>query len=90
MVKGVVDVRREIMALGGNLHADEEAALLEDGSNQSDLWGINIYPEVTGEDMIEFDSMINIRPAQKNRSLFVEDAVTRRRIVEIIMKLVQE
>src|SRR5437667_8993599 len=68
MVKAVVDVHRCIMAIGGELHSDEEAALVDDGSRQVDLWGINLYPAESTEDWIEFDSMINVRPAQGNRS----------------------
>jgi hypothetical protein len=85
MVKAVVDIAREVLAVGGELHADEEALLLEDGSRQADLWGINLYPSESGPDWIEFDSMINVRPSQKNRSRDVEDEGTRatiRRIVE--------
>lgn len=65
MVKAVVDVDRKVMALDGELRADEEALLLESGSRQESLWGINIYPELEGPDRIEFDSMINIRPSQE-------------------------
>ena len=61
-IKAVVDVSRGIMAIGGDLHADDEAALLADGSRQRDLWGINLYPGESGGDWIEFDSMINLRP----------------------------
>jgi Protein of unknown function (DUF5674) len=73
MVKAVIDVERRVMAIGAELHSDEEAALLEDGSRQSDVWGINLYPGEAGDQFIEFDSMINIRPAQGNRSRGVED-----------------
>jgi len=89
MVKAVVDIRAGIIAIGGGLHADEEAVLLDLGSPQADLWGINLYPEQHGtEDWIEFDSMINVRPKQGNRSRSVEDAETRRRIVDIVSRLV--
>jgi hypothetical protein len=88
MVKAVVDVRREIMAIGGELHSDEEAALLDDGSDQRDLWGINLYPTESGEGMIEFDSMINVRPKQGNRSRDVEDEETRERIRSIVARWV--
>jgi hypothetical protein len=88
MVKAVVDVTREIMAVDAELHADEEACLLENGSHQRDLWGINLYPEVIGDDFIEFDSMINLRPAQGNRSRGVEDAKTREKIRLIVDTLV--
>lgn len=90
LVKAVVDLKRTVMAIGGELHADEEAVLLEDGSKQSDLWGINLYPEKTGEDFIEFDSMINIRPKQNNRSRSVEDAARRTEIVAVVKKLITE
>ncbi|MDX1660759.1 MAG: DUF5674 family protein [Gemmatimonadota bacterium] len=90
MVKGVVDVRREIVALGGELHSDEEAALLDDGSSQENLWGINLYPEERGEDWIEFDSMINVRPSQGNRSRGVEDEEIRERIRRIVESMVEE
>lgn len=88
MVKAVVDVQRAIMAVGGELHSDEEAALLDDGSRQSDLWGINIYPAEAGDDWIEFDSMINVRPAHGNRSRDVEDDTVREQIRRIVDSLV--
>lgn len=88
MVKAVVDVGRRVMAMGGELHSDEEAALLEDGSAQEDLWGINVYPAERGDEWIEFDSMINIRPSQKNRSRAVEDPGLRETIREIVTALV--
>ena len=43
MVKAVVDVEKGIMAIGGELHADEEQFLLDLGSLQQNIWGINIY-----------------------------------------------
>jgi hypothetical protein len=88
MVKGVVDIEKGIMALGGELHADEEAFLLEKGSQQKDLWGINLYPDMSGVDFLEFDSMINIRPSQNNRSRYVEDPLIRQKILSIVGKLV--
>jgi hypothetical protein len=90
MVKAVVDVRRGVMAIGGELHSDEEAALLDDGSEQKDLWGINLYPEETGEAMIEYDSMINVRPSQGNRSREVEDETLRERIRSVVVRLITE
>jgi hypothetical protein len=90
MVKAVVDVRRAVMAIGGELHADEEATLLEEGSGQPDLWGINLYPDVSPDERVEFDSMINVRPGQGNRSRSVEDAARRERIREIVTRLVRE
>lgn len=87
-VKAVVDVERGLMAVGGELHADEEALLLQDGSRQVDLWGINLYPALPPAELVEFDSMINVRPLQNNRSRGVEDASVRRRIVEVVERLV--
>ena len=87
-IKAVVDVSRGIMAVGGELHADDEAALLSDGSRQGDLWGINLYPAVRGPDWIEFDSMINLRPSQGNLSRGVDDERIRDRIREVVGGLV--
>jgi hypothetical protein len=89
MVKGVVDIKRRQLALGGELHADEEAALIEHGSAQQDLWGINIYHEKPRSEWVEFDSMINIRPRLGNRSRGVEDESTRQLIIEIVDSLIQ-
>jgi hypothetical protein len=86
-VKAVVDVRRGVMAIGGELHADEEAVLLEQGARQADLWGINLYPDRAGMDRIEFDSMINLRPSQGNRSRSVEDPAVRQQIEHIVTGL---
>ncbi|MFH1187639.1 MAG: DUF5674 family protein [bacterium] len=90
MVKAVVDIEREIMTVGGELHADEEKLLLEDGSKQEFLWGINIYPTVLGADWIEFDSMINLRPSQGNRSRGVEDSAIKEKIIKAVNKLVHQ
>jgi hypothetical protein len=89
MVKAVVDVERGIMAIGGELHADEEAALIEDGSAQEHVWGINLYPAEREDAWIEFDSMINVRPSQGNRSRTVEDSALRDRIRQIVIGLVE-
>lgn len=89
MVKAVVDVERRVMAIGGELHADEEAALMEDGSGQVHLWGINLYPAEHGDGWIEFDSMINVRPSQGNRSRNVEDSGLQDRIRQIVRVLVE-
>ena len=89
MVKAVVDVEKGIMAVDAELHADEEELLLEGGSAQANLWGINLYPDVAEEDWIEFDSMINLRPSQGNRSRGVDDPEVRQRIVEIVTRLVK-
>jgi hypothetical protein len=87
-VKAVVDIEREVMAIGGELHADEEALLIEDGSRQADLWGINLYPDLPTEELMEFDSMINVRPSQGNRSRGVDDPDRRRRIEVVVRRLI--
>ena len=76
------------MAIGGELHADEEATLLDEGARQADLWGINLYPDRPVEEVVEFDSMINVRPSQSNRSRGVEDPTVRRQIQVIVERLV--
>ena len=88
MVKAVVDVSRGVMAVSGELQSDEEALLLDDGSRQTDLWGINLYPNESGPEWIEFDSMINVRPSQANRSRDVEDEGIRAAIRRVIKALV--
>ncbi len=90
LVKAVVDIEQGIMAVDAELHADEEALLLEQGSNQEYLWGINIYPDNIGkEDWIEFDSMINLRPSQGNRSRSIENQETQTKIISIVKRLIK-
>ena len=89
MVKGVVDVERRVMAIGGELQSDEEAALIDDGSAQAHLWGINLYPAEGDDAWIEFDSLINVRPSQGNRSRNVEDSALQDRIRRIVADLVE-
>lgn len=88
MVKAVVDVANNKLAIDAELHSDLEQHLLEEGSDQENLWGINIYPEMEGEDFIEFDSLINIRPRQNNRSRYVESAEVREKISRIVDKYI--
>ena len=91
MVKAVVDIAKGIMAIGGEMHADEEAFLLDRGSAQDDLWGINFYPASFGAvEFVEFDSMINIRPRLNNRSRGVESEEIRKKILEVVDKLVSQ
>ena len=89
MVKAVVDVAQGIMAIGGELHSDEEAMLLDQGSVQKNLWGINLYPERPVPEWIEFDSMINVRPSGGNRSRYVESANIRDTVTTIVNRLVE-
>lgn len=90
LVKAVVDVEKEIIAIDGELHADEETQLLTQGSNQKDLWGINLYPDIEGDDWIEFDSMINIRPSIGNMTRGIEDEIIKKKIIGIIHKRIKK
>lgn len=91
LVKGVVDVDQGLLVLDASMHADEELFLLQNGSSQESLWGINLYPDEYGTDeFIEFDSMNNIRPAQGNRSRGVEDEAIRLRIKDLVESKVHE
>jgi len=90
LVKGVVDVEKEIMAIDGELHAEEQEILIESGSKHESLWGINIYPDNTGENWIEFDSMINLKPGLGHRIRGVENPETKEKIIKIVNKLVKK
>ena len=89
LVKAVVDIKQGIMAVGGELHADEEVLLMgQEGTQRDDTWGINIYPEKSNEDFIEFDSMINLKPGLGNRSRGVENKEIQDKIKIIVNKLI--
>lgn len=91
IVKADVDIEKKVMVIDMPMHVDGEAFLLENGSEQKNLWGINLHPEGYGtDDFIEFDSMINIRPSQGNPSKDVLDESTRRKITEIVNEVVNE
>lgn len=88
-VKGVIDLRRRVLIVDADMHADQEAALLAEGSSQTDLWGINLYPELSETEWIEFDSLINLRPSFGNRSRGVDDPATREAITTALAELVR-
>lgn len=90
LVKAVVDAKRGVMALGGQLHADGESLLLDDGSSQDDLWGLNIYPSLPRGERVEFDSVINIRPSRGHRSRGVDDEALRQRLLELVEGLIRD
>jgi len=77
MIKIVVDIRKRILSGGGEMHADCESILLDDGSEQDDLWGANWYPN---EHRIEFESLINIRPRLGNRNILIQDENLRKQV----------
>lgn len=87
LVKAVIDIKKEIMVVDAAMHADEEKHLLELGSKQDDLWGFNFYPELEGENFLEFDSMINIRPRLNNFSREIKSEEIREKIKTIVNKL---
>ncbi len=89
IVKAVVDVEQGIMAVDGELHADEEVLLTENGSKRENVWGINFHPDVVGDDWVEFDSMINLKPHLGNRTRGVDNEATRKKITEVVNKLVK-
>ena len=90
MVKAVADIKRGIIALDAEFHSDLEKMLLTDGSKQKDLWGINLYPGETGDDFLEYDSMINLRPGQGNKSRGVDDPKIRQKIKEVVFSLIKK
>ena len=91
LVKGVIDVVMRLLVVDAGLHSDEELFLLEQGSAQENLWGVNLWPESFGtEEFVEFDSMINIRPQQNNRSRGVEDPDIRQLIREIVAEKIND
>ena len=85
-IKLAVDVERNIVAGGGEYHADCEEVLLEDGSRQEDIWGADWYPE---DRKVEFGALINIRPDQGNRSMEIEDPKLRAKIETMIRRLLE-
>jgi hypothetical protein len=86
MVKGVVDIEQKILAMGGEYHMDANTILIENGSKQPDVWGFNWYFDRVGDEQIEYVSLINIRPAQGNRVMEVQDESLRDKMKEIIIK----
>jgi len=90
LVKGVVDLRQKLLALGPELHADAETELMEkEGSLREDVWGINLYPAERGDAFVEFDSMINLKPGLGNRSRSVDSQQTRADIITLVNELVE-
>ena len=89
MVKAVIDLERDVMLLDADMHADQEAELIAAGSRQQDLWGINLYPDASDSDWLEYDSMINVRPSFGNNSRGVDDPAIRDRIARLVADLVK-
>ena len=90
LIKAVVDIEKEIMVVDMELHSDGQEILIENGSKNENTWGINIYPEIKNDDWIEFDSMINLKPAFGHRARGIENSEIRKKILEIVNKLVKK
>ena len=86
MIKGVVDIEREVLAMGGEYHMDANILLSENGSKRLDVWGFNWYFNKNGDERIEHISLINIRPECDNRSMEVKDIAVRDKMKTIILK----
>ena len=90
MIKAVVDIEKQIIGVDAELHADIEGALIDEGSEQRNLWGINFLTDEDDiEEFVEFDSLINIRPKQNNRSRYVEDENIRNKVLEVVEKWIE-
>ena len=91
IVKAVVDIETREIVIDAEYHSDQELLLLDHGSKQENLWGINLWPDKYGTDkFVEFDSMINLRPRQNNRSRGVENSEIRKIIIEIVNEVVKQ
>jgi len=88
MVKAVVDIKEELIAIDAELHSDLEELLLDNGSKQKDLWGINLYPLQSKKNFIEYTSFINIRPSQDNYSMEIANKAIQKKIENIVKKLI--
>ena len=90
LIKAVVDVAQGIMGVGGELHIDIQSLLIEKAGTGGDTtWGINLYLDKTGDDFVEFDSMVNLKPLMGNRTRGVEDEAIRTKIRDIVARLVR-
>jgi len=90
LVKAVVDLEKGIMVVDAPMHVDQEMFLLEEGSQQENLWGINIHPHKSPDQWIEFDSMINMRPSFGNRTRGVDDITIQEKIKKLVNALVKQ
>ena len=90
IVKAVVDVKKEVMAVDAAMHSDQEAELIKNGSKQENLWGINLHPTKQRKNFVEFDSIINLKPNQNNRSRGIDNPKIKKKIIQIVNKLVEK
>lgn len=90
LVKAVVDVKLDLLAIDADMHSDLEALLLDGGSAQADLWGINLYPDLPPDSFLEFDSMINVRPSNGNVTRGVDDRETRLAVAAVVERWIAQ
>ncbi|MBE9116564.1 hypothetical protein IQ249_11700 [Lusitaniella coriacea LEGE 07157] len=83
-IKLAVDIEQGILAGGGELHADCEQVLLENGSQQENIWGADWNPFTQ---KVTYEALINIRPRQNNRSMEILDPVIRERVEQIARQI---
>jgi len=89
MIKFVVDIKQRIIALGGEMHADAEQVLLQNGSFQENLWGANIYPARSKDEALEYFSLINIRPSDSNFSLEIADPEVQEQVKSVVFEWIE-
>ena len=85
-IKLAVDIQRNILAGGGQMHADCESVLLQDGSQQSEIWGADWIPSIQ---KVEFDALINIRPNQQNYAMTIQDSNIKQRVETITRQILE-
>ena len=90
MVKCTADIVQMRLAVGGELHMDSNELLIKTGSSQQDVWGFNIYPDMPEADLLEFNSLVNIKPRLGNRSANIMDEKVQKKIREVVKKFVTD
>ena len=78
-VKVTIDIKNEIVALGGEYHIDAERILLEQGSKQENIWGGGVD---LSTNTFVINAMVNLRPG-RNDSTDILDPTTRERFLSL-------
>jgi hypothetical protein len=86
-IKFAVDIQRNIAVGGGELHADCEKILLEDGSRQEDIWGADWDPF---SQTVKFEALMNIRPRQNNPAMQILDPAIRAKVEAALRPLMEQ
>ncbi len=91
LVKADVDIVKKVFIVDMPMHFEGEQMLLKQGSKQKDLWGINLFPAKYGtHEFIMYESMINIKVHDNNRSMTVQSDEIRAKIKSIVEEIVHE